>query len=274
MILNRRDFYVDLNKLPVMSTDFYKNLVALDNFYYNNLLSYVSKPVNRFALSLNNDIFSFNVNAYYDPISNILFIPTSMLNDVFVSEDKEMIINYGSLGAIIGHEIMHCFDNYGAMFDHNGHLKNWWSVKDYEYFNTELEKVKHHYSNLSVNRIRLDGELSVGENIADILGLKLSLKTYISNYIPNYIPNYIESGQNSQNTNKHLEKFFESWSNTLRSIDSNENLENSIKFEVHPPGIIRINAPFSHIKEYYDVYNVQKSHLNFLDPTFRTSIFD
>ncbi|XWV24771.1 putative zinc metalloproteinase [Tupanvirus deep ocean] len=269
IVLGKHDYHVDMSNLPNLNNDFYGNLMIINSFHFQNMISLVGQKVKRYYLSVNNDIFSFIVNAYYDPPSNTIFIPTSITNDMFFKVDAEPIYNYGSLGAIMAHEIMHCFDNYGAIFDYKGHLHNWWTRTDYEKYNKEIEKVKIHYSSLVLNGFNLNGEVSMSENIADIAGLKLSIRTYIKTYMPNTDPNNL-----TMDEKEHLKKFFERWAHTLRTVADEELIKYEIKFDVHPPNIIRINAPFSHINEYYQIYNVQPEHFNYLPKNERTKFMD
>jgi len=269
MIVGKQDYYIDLSELPKLGEDIYDNLMIIDSFYFNKLIGLIGKPINKCYLATNNDVFSFIVNAYYDPLSNIIYIPTSVINDMFFKLQVDPIYNYGSLGAIIGHEFMHCFDNNGAQFDHYGHLYNWWTHNDYKKYHNEVAKVKNHYSNISFNNIGLNSELSISENIADIAGLKLSLRTYIKNYMPNTDPNNLTITEKN-----HLKKFFERWAQTLRTIENDNAIEYTMKYDVHSPNIIRVNAPFSHLNEYYQIFNVKPEHQNYLPPDQRTKFLD
>lgn len=269
MIVGKQNYHIDLLELPCLTNNFYDNLFKLNSFFFKKMIDLIGKPVNRYNLSINNDIFSFVVNAYYDPYYNIIYIPSSMINELFFKTDIDPIYNYGSLGCIIGHEFMHCFDSNGCLFDHNGYLQNWWTTRDYEKFNKEIEKVKNHYATLSLFGTKINSDLSISENIADIAGLKLSLRTYIKKYMPCTNLQYL-----SPSDKNHLKKFFQRWAQTLRTIESDDVIKSSMNFDVHSPNIIRINAPFSHINEYYKVFDVNPQHQNYLEPCLRTTFLD
>lgn len=270
IVCGQQDYFVDMSKLKISGKNFYDDFTKINLYQFNIMMSFIGKRTNRNYLSLDNDIFSFIVNAYYDPPTNKIFIPTSMTNDLFFKLDvSDPIYNYGSLGSIIGHEIMHCFDNYGSLFDHRGHLNNWWTEKDYDKYQKEIYKVKNHYSTLELYGLAINPDVSLAENIADIAGLKLSLRTYMQIYIPNVDPKNMSADEK-----KHLEKFFGRWVNTLRTNSSEDVIKYEIKYDVHPPSIIRVNAPFSHINEYYDVYNVVPEDFNYLEPSKRTKFMD
>jgi predicted metalloendopeptidase len=276
IILGNHDYFVDLTEIKTcLSDDFFENFFYLDMFYKKKLMEMVGKTVNKRILSLDNDIFSFTINGYYDSISNMMFIPTSIINEFFVSDTVDPIFNYAAIGTIIGHEIMHCFDNSGSLYDYVGHLRNWWSPNDYLKFNKELEKVKKHYGKLMINGNNLNSELTVGENIADIIGIKLSLRTYIKKSMPNTYSNLKNGYQNlSTNEKNQLKKFFEKWVTILRSVDDTIMINQMIRYDVHSPSVIRINAPFSHIKEYYIIYDVKQKNRNYLAPENRTILMD
>lgn len=281
IIIGSQDYSIDLTQMPVLGNNLFDNLMLIDSFYFTRMTKLIGKQKNRRFLSINGDIFSFLVNAYYDPQSNIIFIPTSITHDTFFSMSNDIIRNYGSMGSIIAHEMMHCFDIYGAQFNHNGYLCNWWTDVDYHNFNIEIEKIKQHYSSLVFDGTQLDGSISISENMADIAGLKLSLRTYIKYYMPNINPKCL-----SNQEKKHLQRFFESWAWVLLELDNHSdnnagNLNNnsnsfldSLNFDVHSPNVVRINAPFSHMDEYYEIFDVRPHHGNYLDARLRAKFLD
>lgn len=269
IIVGSQDYQINLDMFPDMSDNFYENFAMIDHFHYKSMIKFIGCPVNRRYLSLNNDLYSFMVNAYYDPPSNSIYLPTSITDDMFFKLDDMPINNYASLGTIIGHEIMHCFDNFGALFDYRGYLHYWWTEIDYSKYINQLKLVKDHYSNLLLNGIPLNASMSLSENIADITGLKLSLRTYMK-----YFMSDANSKHLSNKEKDHLQMFFKKWANTLRSVTDQDLIKYEIKYDVHSPNIIRVNAPFSHIDEYYQVYNVKPHHFNYIEPSKRTIFMD
>lgn len=258
--------------IPILNKNFYANMMVIKKIYFQQMINLIDKKINRHLITINNDIYSFMANAYYEPSTNIIYIPTCMLNNYFIKLDVDPIYNYGCLGAIIGHEMMHAFDTYGSAYDHLGHYRNWWTKKDLLKYYVEINKVFNHYSLLSINGCKINSELSVSENIADIAGLKLSLRTYINKYMKN-----INMKKLTISEKNHIKKFFESWAETLRTIQSIQSFSDScehIKYDIHSPSTIRINAPFAHIDEYYDIFDVQPIHNNYLKKELRTKILD
>jgi predicted metalloendopeptidase len=269
IIIGKQKYSINLEQIPELEDDFYFNLFSINFFYFIQMTKLIGKSKNSSYLSINNDIFSFTMNAFYDTFNNVIYIPTSMTHDLFFNENENEIYNYGGLGNIIGHEIMHSFDKSGSQFDFNGHLNYWWNNEDIIKYQKELEKIEKHYGNIFIEKIKINSQLTVSENIADICGIKLSLKTYLRNHFRN-----IDIFNLSNKEKKHLQKFFQRWTEILRSAESNERIANSIEYESHAPSIVRMNAPFSHIDEYYLIYNVLPNHINYLHECNRVKILD
>jgi putative endopeptidase len=275
VIIGAQDYRVDLNLFPkLFDNDFYGNLMKMDYFYLHNSLNLIGKSKNRKWLSTNHDTYSFHVNAYYIPQYNMIYLPTSVLTDIFYKYQTDPIYNYGGLGSFIGHEIIHCFDKSGAMYDHLGCLHNWWSPTDYAVFQEELNKIINHYDKLTIQKISTNARTTIRENIADIVGLKLSLRSYIHKHITD---EYIMSSKYSSiitNRADHLKKFFYRWAEVFRSISKTDYLDYMSKTDPHSPSTIRINAPLSHLYEYYLVFNVNLEHHNYLEESKRCKFLD
>lgn len=264
---------VDMKQMPELSYDFYHNMMILSSFYNHESMKYIGKPVDRYNLSVNNDIYSFIVNGYYDPHSNMIYIPTSITYGIFYDKNEDPIYNYGSLGTIIGHEMMHCFDIHGSKFDEVGHIRDWWTKEDYQKFHLEYQKIIRHYSQIYLDGIKINYMASVGENLADICGLKVSLRTYLRTYQKGiFINNKLTIISDEQK--KHLQKFFEKWVRVFRSISKKEFIKHLIQVDVHAPDTIRVNAPFAHIDEYYLVYDLKPGNINFIKAEERTRLLD
>lgn len=269
IIIGKSDYTIDLKELPQLNFDFYTNYLLLGKFYFKKIIAMYNKPVNRHYLSINNNTFSFNLNAYYDPNSNIIYVPTSITDNFYFDNTQDDIYNYGGMGSIIGHEIVHSFDIFGSKYDEYGHLKNWWTKKSFDSFNIQVEKIVKDYSNLKIDGLSVNGVTTVGENMADIGGLKLSLHTYLKKHFNN-----INLYNLSCSQKEHIKIFFKRWAMVFRSIAQKYIVKILIQIDVHAPLKIRINAPFRHINEYYIVYDVKESDKNYLKPELRTSFLD
>jgi putative endopeptidase len=257
LTIGHQEYYVDPHLIPELSDDFYSNLMTIDTFYNLQAHRMIGQDVNRKFVSVNNTMFSFVINAYYNTHLNSMYIPTAILNDVYCNADESPLYNYGAIGCIIGHEIVHSLDNNGSEYNEDGSLENWWVDEDRHQYEIEINKVKDHYASLQINGININPNASIGEDIADIGGLKLCLLAYIKKY-----------------GNDNLEYFFQRWAEAFRSVSSDILIIKQINSDVHSPGIIRVNAPFSHINEYYQVFNVVAGDHNYLPPHKRSQIMD
>lgn len=248
---------------PPMGDDFYSNLFNISYASFTQRLALLDKPVNREWLSVEGNVYSFSVNAYYDPINNDIFVPTAMMSGMFLSLDENMETiakNYGSIGSIIGHEFTHSFDTYGRLFDENGSYNDWWTPdSETKYEKLVVKKVSDHYNKIIVNDNVIDGQLTVSENIADIIGIRLSLKAFIKRY-----------GRDAL-TRRVFEKFVEGWAMTMRDSKNKDIASEDMKIDVHSPGSVRVSAPLSHLQEYYDIIGVTSSDGNYLSPDNRLS---
>lgn len=267
IIVGRQKYHIDLNELAPLGNNFFDNLMTIDFFYFQKKMEKLDKPVVREYLSLENDTFSFLINAYYHPVRNIIYVPTAITNNLFVKVDGDPIYNYGGIGIIMAHEIMHSFDSEGAQYDYLGHLNNWWSEEDYAKFDSEVKKVINHYSMFELYGLPINATYSVPENFADIIGLKLSFRTYIKKYLGKTKNFTIEEKE-------HLKLFFKRWAVILRNIEDKKLLEYAINFDIHSPFIIRVNGPAAHLSEFYEIYDVKPDHQNYLEPELRTKFFD
>jgi putative endopeptidase len=220
------------------------------------------------------------VNAYYNPQMNEIVFPAGILHKPIFDPDRDALNNYGSIGVIIAHEITHGFDDQGRKFDHKGNLKNWWTIQDQFNFNLLTKKMIDQYSNYEVvinntenftsydvsntinqnnnnNIIKVNGNLTLGENIADLGGVTLSYKALLSER------NY---------SSEEKKKFFESYSLLWRKKMSPNKMLSRILSDPHSPNKYRIWI-VRNLDEFYDVYNVTNKSPMYLDPRDRIKIY-
>jgi len=196
------------------------------------------------------------VNAYYNPLDNSINFP-ACLKELYSQEDDYYSI-LGSMGMIVAHEITHAFDNNGSKFDENGNMKDWWSKSDYSNFERLQEDIVNYYSNYEViDGLYVDGEMTVGENIADlgavncIVGVAHTKGATVDDY----------------------KKVFSSYASLWRSeyIDSYQKL--LVLSDVHSPDRIRVNAVLSSCDKFYEVYDIDKEDLMYVDKDKRVGIW-
>ena len=213
------------------------NLISIYNFELNKEFSKINKNVNKEEWSMGACV----VNAYYNPVNNEIVFPAGILQAPFYDKCASKEKNLGGIGAVIGHELTHAFDNIGSQFDESGKLKNWWSEKDYEEFSKRSKDVIRYYSNIYFeNGKHVNGELTVGENISDLGGMACVID--IANNLEN--PNYRE--------------LFENYAKIWREASTEEMKEFLLNNDCHAPKKIRVNEVLSQFEEFYKTYNIKE----------------
>jgi predicted metalloendopeptidase len=165
----------DYSALQLAKDDLYGNIVRANEFEYNRNLSKLGQPVDRSEWTMTPQ----TVNAYYNPEMNEIVFPAAILQPPFFNAQADDAVNYGSIGAVIGHEISHGFDDQGAQYDGTGNLRDWWTKADHEKFSAKTAALVKQYSAFSpLPGYHVNGELTLGENIADNSGLAIAFKAY------------------------------------------------------------------------------------------------
>lgn len=221
---------------------FEENGDLLSNFRY------LDKVVTRFEYSKYNQnvdeniwhMGSYEVNAYFNPFSNRIVFPAGYLQAPFYDYNASSGKNYGGLGMTIGHEISHAFDNNGAQFDENGSFNNWWTEQDYENFKTKTKKMIELFDNYETEFGKVNGKLTVSENIADNGGI-------ISALI---------AGSSEKDFN--LDDFFKNYAYCERGYANKEHSIRRLLTDVHSPAKERVNLQLKNIKEFQEFYNLEE----------------
>ncbi|AOR24965.1 M13-type metalloendopeptidase [Clostridium taeniosporum] len=224
-----------------------ENIISLEKFSYK-------KPIN--SKEPFNLISPEDVNAYYDANTNEITIPAAILQSPFynINESKEK--NLGGLGIIIGHEITHAFDNNGAKFDENGEIKNWWTDSDYRKYEDRIKKIKEFYGNIEVlPGMKLDGQITLGENIADIGSMTCMLDIL------------------EKSPNANYDEFFRNFATIWRDVTSDEYKTLLLKTDSHSPGEIRVNTVLKQFEKFYKLYNVTENDGMYLKVKDRLKIW-
>ena len=213
------------------------NLISIYNFELNKEFSKINKNVDKEEWNMGACV----VNAYYNPVNNEIVFPAGILQAPFYDKYASKEKNLGGIGAVIGHELTHAFDNIGSRFDESGKLKNWWSEKDYEEFSKRSKDVMRYYSNIYFeNGKHVNGELTVGENISDLGGMACVLD--IANNLEN--PDY--------------RQLFENYAKIWRETSTEEMKEFLLNNDCHAPKKIRVNEVLSQFEEFYKTYNIKE----------------
>ncbi len=187
------------------------------------------------------------VNAYYDPQQNTIVFPAAILQYPFYNLKQHSSENYGGIGAVIAHEISHAFDTNGAEFDENGSLNNWWTDKDYKEFKQRTDKMVKQFNNLISYGNKVNGKLTVSENVADLGGLTAAL--YAS----------------KKNKNHSNELFFKNWGKVWRMKARPEFRELLAKTDVHAPADLRVNVQVKNFDDFFETFNITEKDAMWLD---------
>jgi putative endopeptidase len=196
------------------------------------------------------------VNAYYLMTDNSINIPAGILGGDFYDPEGTDAEQMGSIGVVIGHEITHGFDTSGSQYDKDGNLNNWWTDEDHAAFEERTDKVSAYFSKLEVlPDVYVDGDLTIGETVADLGGLSCMLE--------------IAKGTEGFDYEDFFTSFARVWKNqTLPNV-----LEMLVQTDSHPPGYIRTNATVQQVQEFYDTFGVGEGDGMYLAPDERLSVW-
>lgn len=207
------------------------------------------------------------VNAYYNPSFNEIVFPAAILQPPFYHYKADAAVNYGGIGAVIGHEISHGFDDSGARFDAQGNLNNWWTEEDLEAFEALGADLAQQYSKIEVlDSVFINGQFTLGENIGDLGGVNAAFDGLQIHLEEHGHPGAID-GFSPQ------ERFFMSWATVWRTKMRAEALKNKIKTDPHSPGMYRAYVPLQNIDAFYETFNIQEGDSMYVHPEDRVVIW-
>jgi putative endopeptidase len=240
------DKWMDFTNYNVTDNSYYENVMEGTLFATKDNLSKIGKPVDKTKWEMTPQ----TVNAYYQPFKNEIVFPAGILQPPFYDPDADDAINYGAMGAVIGHEITHGFDDQGRQFDANGNIKEWWTPEDSKKFNERAKVIIAQYNSYApVDTFKINGSLTQGENIADLGGLSVALTAFKKT--DQYKNNTIIDGFTPE------QRFFLSWAQIWRASIRKENQLLRLKVDPHSPSKYRVNGPLSNIPEFKKAFNIK-----------------
>lgn len=195
------------------------------------------------------------VNAYYSPSKNVIVFPAAILQAPFYSLQQSSSANYGGIGAVIAHEISHAFDNNGAQFDEFGNLHNWWQATDLDHFKALSQAMIAEFDGLAFADQKVNGKLTVSENIADAGGLSCAL----------------EAAKGEDDVD--LEAFFVNWATIWRMKATQQYQQLLLNIDVHAPNALRANVQVQNLADFYTTFDVQSADKMYLAPDKRVTIW-
>ena len=248
--------------IEIKADDLFGNLKRSTLLEHNRELAKLGQPIDKDEWGMNPQ----TVNAYYNPTMNEIVFPAAILQPPFFDLNAEDAINYGAIGAIIGHEIGHGFDDTGSTFDGDGALRNWWTEADKKEFEKRTEALIEQYNGFEVlPDLNINGEFTLGENIGDLGGLSIALKAYKMSLEGKESP-IIDGFTGDQRV---FIGYAQSWRNKTRD----EALRVQINTDPHSPADFRANGVVRNIPEFYTTFNVKETDSLYLAPEERVKIW-
>lgn len=261
------DEWKDYSKLEVQSVEnggsYFQNMLNASKWNFQEDLDKLGKPVDKSEWYMAPQV----VNAYFNPSYNEIVFPAAILQPPFYNYTADEAVNYGGIGAVIGHEISHSFDDSGARFDKDGNLNNWWTDEDLKQFEALGKALADQYSAIEVlPETKINGEFTLGENIGDLGGVNAAYDGLLLHFEQNGKPEPIDGFTAEQ-------RFFMSWATVWRSKYRDEALKNQIKTDPHSPGMTRAVQPLLNVDAFYEAFDIKEGDKMYLSPEERVKIW-
>jgi len=252
----------DYSRLAIDPADLVGNLMRANRFEYERNVAKLGKPVDRDEWYMSPQ----TVNAYYNPEMNEIVFPAAILQKPFFDPAADDAANYGAIGAVIGHEISHGFDDQGSQYDGVGNLRNWWTKEDRERYSARTAALVAQYDAYSpIPGYHLNGKLTLGENIADNSGLAIAWKAY-NIALGGKTPPVIDGLTGAQ-------RFYTGWAQVWGESMREEEQIRRIKIDPHSPGRFRANGAAANQAAFYDAFGVKEGDRMYLAPDRRVTIW-
>lgn len=262
------DKWEDYSTLSIGSTEeggsYFNNMRNLAKWEFRKDVNKLGKPVDKTEWLMAPQ----EVNAYYNPSYNEIVFPAAILQPPFYDYKVDEALNYGGIGAVIGHEISHGFDDSGARYDAKGNLVDWWTEQDLKQFTTLGEALANQYSALEpLPGIHVDGKFTLGENIGDLGGVNAAydgLQLYLKEQKTK--PELIDGFTPEQ-------RFFLSWATIWRTKSRDEAIKSQVKTDPHSPGEYRGYVPLLNVDAFYEAFNIKPGDKMYVAPDKRVKIW-
>ncbi len=256
------DKWKEYNGVVISGNDFLSNLRSTTQWQYNEMVTRMGKPVDRTEWGMTPP----TINAYYSPVNNEIVFPAAILQFPFFDFEADDAINYGGIGAVIGHEMTHGFDDQGSQYSASGNLDNWWGKEDAEKFKERTGKVVNQYNAFTVlDTIHVNGRLTLGENLADLGGLNIAYEAFTKT-------KQFKDGKKIDGFTP-TQRFFLSWAQIWRNNTVPETAAQLILTDPHSPGMHRANGPIVNMDAWYEAFNVKPGDKMYVAPENRIRIW-
>jgi len=252
----------DYSALEISPNDLFGNMKMAAMAESKRNRGKLGQPIDRAEWSLNPQ----TVNAKYSPYLNEIIFPAAILQPPYFNLEADVAVNYGGIGAVIGHEMGHGFDDEGSQYDGDGRLSNWWTEEDRAEYNKRANKLIAQYNDFRVlDDVAVNGEYTLGENIADLSGLTIAFKAYQSIKVDGEAP-LIDGLTGDQ-------RVFAGWAQIWASKERDEYLRKRIETAPHSPSEFRANGAVMNMPEFYSAFDVTPNDKMYIGPSKRVKIW-
>jgi putative endopeptidase len=255
--------FIDYSAMRVDRADLVGNMLRAQQFDWNLQLSRLPNPVDRSLWGMNPQ----EINAYYSPLANQITFPAAILQPPFFDPHADPAVNYGAIGAVIGHEIGHGFDDQGRRFDAQGRYRDWWTETSAQRFSERTARLVQQYNQYDgIPGQRVNGELTLGENIGDLGGLEMAYAAYRRHVAQHGEPPVIDGLTGDQ-------RFFLAFAQAWRSNVREGALRERLLTDPHSPPEFRVNGVVRNVDAWYEAFNIQPGDPMYLPPEQRVRIW-
>ncbi|RLD22453.1 MAG: M13 family peptidase [Bacteroidetes bacterium] len=239
------------------------NVLNSDRFQHKEAVEKIGKPVDKTEWGMSPQ----TVNAYYHPLNNEIVFPAAIMQSPFYDFKADPAVNYGGMGAVIGHEISHGFDDQGSRFNAEGNMINWWTEADQEQFDARAQVLVDQFDSYEVmDSLFVQGKLTLGENIGDIAGLSVAYDAMQIYYETHERPEPIDGFTQEQ-------RFYLSWATVWRTKYRDEELRNRVLTDVHSPGMYRAVGPLINLPTFYAAFDIKEGDKMWKPDSLRVKIW-
>lgn len=248
--------------LEISRDSFFQNWLNTQKWSYQDMISQLGKPVDKTRFGMTPP----TVNAYYSPVNNEIVFPAGILQYPFFHPEADDAFNYGAIGAVIGHEISHGFDDSGSQYDKDGTLRNWWTKEDRERFDALAQKLREQFDAYTVlDTLHVNGKLTLGENIGDLGGLNAAYEAF----------KMTAQGKSNKKIDGFTpdQRFFLAWAQVWRSNTLPETKAQLIVTDPHSPAEYRAIGPLVNMDAWYKAFNVKPGDKLYKKPEDRIKIW-
>jgi putative endopeptidase len=256
------DKWEDYSKLIVKRDSYLENYFRAQVFGFEDMVDQLNKPVDKSKWNM----LPQTVNAYYSPVMNEIVFPAAIMQPPFFDPTRDDAANYGAIGAVIGHEFSHGFDDQGSKYDAKGNLNSWWTDEDRKKFEERTKVLVEQFNKFEVlDSVFVNGQLTLGENIADLAGLTVAYEAYQMS-IKDKKRTVIDGFTPEQ-------RFFIGFAQVWRTHARPEYLRNQVLTDPHSPAQFRVFGPLSNMPQFYAAFQVKPKNKMWLDENKRVKIW-